>query len=47
VPPCGVAMGNPARVVGDLGSFHLVAYDDMESDPDRKLALRGQDAGSG
>ena len=47
VPPCGVAMGNPARVVGDLGSFHLVAYDDMESDLDRKLALQGRDAGSG
>jgi serine O-acetyltransferase len=36
VPPCGVAMGNPARVVGDSGSFEFVNYDGMENDPARK-----------
>ncbi len=47
VPACGVAMGNPARVVGDLGSFEFVIYDDMESDPDRKRALQRRRAGFG
>jgi serine O-acetyltransferase len=46
VPPCGVAMGNPARVVGLDGSFELVHYDNMESDPGRKLALQDKLAGS-
>jgi serine O-acetyltransferase len=36
VPPCGVAMGNPARIVGDSGSFDFVHYDGMENDPARK-----------
>jgi serine O-acetyltransferase len=36
VPPCGVAMGNPARVVGNSGSFEFVNYDGMASDPARK-----------
>jgi len=36
VPPSGVAMGNPARVVGDSGSFEFVNYDGMENDPARK-----------
>ena len=36
VPPCGVAMGNPARVVGDSGSFEFVNYDGMENDSERK-----------
>lgn len=39
VPPRGVAMGNPARVVGTSGSFDFVHYDGMESDPARKEAL--------
>ncbi len=42
VPPRGVAMGNPARVVGDSGSFEFVHYDDMENDPARKRQLQGQ-----
>ena len=42
VPPCGVAMGNPARVIGWEGSFELVHYDNMENDPARKLALQSQ-----
>jgi serine O-acetyltransferase len=36
VPPRGVAMGNPARVVGLTGSFEFVNYDDMDNDPARK-----------
>ena len=36
VPPCGVAMGNPARVVGNSGSFDFVNYDGMEKDAARK-----------
>jgi len=36
VPACGVAMGNPARVVGNSGSFDFVNYDGMENDPARK-----------
>jgi len=40
VPPCGVAMGNPARVVGDSGSFEFVHYDGMENDPARQLQLQ-------
>ena len=42
VPSCGVAMGNPARVVGFGGSFDLVKYDQMDDDPQRKLALHNQ-----
>ncbi|HTL55661.1 MAG TPA: hypothetical protein VL361_08270 [Candidatus Limnocylindrales bacterium] len=42
VPPCGVVMGNPARVVGFGGSFDIVNYDDMQNDPARKLALQNQ-----
>jgi serine O-acetyltransferase len=44
VPPCGVAMGNPARVIGTSGSFDFVHYDDMENDPARKLQLQNQAA---
>jgi len=36
VPACGVAMGNPARVVGNSGSFDFVNYDGMQNDPARK-----------
>jgi serine O-acetyltransferase len=42
VPPRGVAMGNPARLVGDSGSFDFVHYDDMENDPSRKRQLQIQ-----
>lgn len=44
VPSCGVAMGNPARVIGTSGSFDFVHYDDMENDPARKLQLQNQAA---
>src|ERR1051326_7984641 len=40
VPARGVAMGNPARVVGLSGSFEFVNYDNMEKDPARSLALQ-------
>jgi serine O-acetyltransferase len=42
VPPCGVAMGNPARIVGTSGSFDFVHYDGMENDPARKPDLQNQ-----
>jgi len=45
VPPCGVAMGNPARVVGFGGSFDLVKYDQMDNDLARKSALENQNHG--
>jgi serine O-acetyltransferase len=40
VPPCGVAMGNPARVIGTTGSFEFVHYDNMENDPSRQSGLQ-------
>jgi len=45
VPPRGVAMGNPARVIGTDGSFEMVHYDHMEEDPARKLSLEAALAG--
>lgn len=39
VPPRGVAVGNPARVISLKGSFDLVSYDGMERDADRLRAL--------
>ncbi len=39
VPPRAVVMGNPARVVSYEGSFDLIKYDGMESDPDRIASL--------
>lgn len=47
VPPCGVAMGNPARVIGFGGSFDLVRYDQMDTDPARKSALQNQQQTTG
>jgi len=44
VPPRGVAMGNPARVVGLEGSFDFVNYDDKENDPARKAAQQTEAA---
>ena len=45
VPPRGVVMGNPARVIGADGSFEMVHYDHMEEDPARKLSLEAALAG--
>ena len=39
VPPRGVAMGVPAKIVSYKGSFKQVAYRGMESDPDRLAVL--------
>ena len=38
IPPRGVALGNPARVVSYTGSFDYLCYDGMESDPARTAA---------
>jgi serine O-acetyltransferase len=39
VPPRAVVIGNPARIISYKGSFELVGYDGMESDPERMAAL--------
>ena len=39
VPPRGVAVGNPARVVSRKGSFEMIRYPGMEEDPARLGAL--------
>lgn len=39
VPPRGVAVGNPARVVSAKGSFELVVYRGMDADAERRAAL--------
>jgi len=44
VPARAVVLGNPARVISFHGSFSHIAYDGMESDPDRNVALNKVDA---
>jgi serine O-acetyltransferase len=39
IPPGGVVVGNPARVIGNRGSFDLVSYSGMENDVERTAAL--------
>jgi serine O-acetyltransferase len=39
VPPRGVVAGNPARLLSRRGSFDLIEYPDMESDPARLASL--------
>jgi serine O-acetyltransferase len=39
VPPRGVVVGNPARLLSQTGSFDLIEYPGMESDPSRVAAL--------
>lgn len=39
VPPRGVAVGNPARVISLNGSFDVIFYEGMERDPARLAAL--------
>jgi serine O-acetyltransferase len=39
VPPSGVVVGNPARLLGLAGSFELIEYPGMDSDPARIAAL--------
>ena len=40
VPPRGNVLGNPARVVGQEGSFEFVEYDGMDEDPDRLESMK-------
>ncbi len=39
VPPCGVVVGNPARLISCRGSFELIKYTGMAADPERARAL--------
>ncbi len=39
VPPCGVVVGNPARLISYKGSFDLIDYPGKEDDPERLVAL--------
>ena len=39
VPPAGVVVGNPGRVISRNGSFDLISYPNMEGDPVRLAAL--------
>jgi serine O-acetyltransferase len=39
VPPRGVVAGNPARLLSRRGSFDLIVYPGMESDPGRMASL--------
>lgn len=39
VPPRGVAVGNPARVISRKGSFDLIFYQHRDNDPSRQAAL--------
>lgn len=39
VPPAGVIAGNPGRLISQKGSFDLISYANMESDPERNAAL--------
>lgn len=43
VPPRAVVVGNPARIVSYKGSFELIKYPGMESDPARIEALEARD----
>jgi serine O-acetyltransferase len=41
VPPRGVVLGVPARVVSQKGSFTQIYYRGMDQDPERRAALEG------
>jgi serine O-acetyltransferase len=43
VPPRGVVAGNPARLLSGHGSFDLIDYPGMDSDPDRLASLGERD----
>lgn len=45
VPDRAVVVGNPARVISLKGSFDLVRYDRMESDPERAASLAALGSG--
>jgi serine O-acetyltransferase len=44
VPPRGVVAGNPAKLLSRHGSFDLIDYPGMNSDPDRLASLAERDA---
>lgn len=43
VPARAVVVGNPARVISYKGSFDLIQYPGMESDPARQASLEARD----
>ena len=43
VPPRGVVAGNPARLLSRHGSFELIEYPGMDSDPARVASLAARD----
>lgn len=45
IPPRGVVLGVPARVVSHRGSFAQVYYRGMNDDPERRAALNGSAIG--
>jgi serine O-acetyltransferase len=46
VPPRGVMIGVPARLVSRQGSFTQITYRDMDSDDERKIAMATTSEGS-
>jgi serine O-acetyltransferase len=46
VPPRGVVLGVPARLLSHKGSFTQVYYRGMTDDPDRRLALEASVTGT-
>jgi serine O-acetyltransferase len=46
IPPAGVAVGNPARLLCLTGSFALIEYPGMESDSDRSTAMQHSACGT-
>ena len=47
IPPRGVAVGNPARVISLKGSFQLIMYPGMDTDLERVSALAEADQTGG
>jgi cellulose synthase/poly-beta-1,6-N-acetylglucosamine synthase-like glycosyltransferase len=43
MPPRGVVAGNPARPLSRQGSFELIVYPGMHSDPARRASLSERD----
>lgn len=44
VPARAVVVGNPARAISFTGSFDMISYPGMETDPDRIASLLARDA---
>lgn len=44
VPPRGVVVGNPGRIISCRGSFDLISYPGMETDPVRQEAIATMEA---